>query len=162
MIGENIRQARLARQWSLSDVAKKAKISIATLSRIENDKQTLELRLFVQLADILECPPDQLLSQANEDGEDASQVDPLAKKIATFKANERARLWRALAAAQRARLQRAKSRRLQLSQLAQHIEELVAQVDFLREELESVRTAIRPADTILAVGHGHGSKHRRR
>jgi transcriptional regulator with XRE-family HTH domain len=142
MIGENIRQARLARQWSLSDVAKKAKISVATLSRIENDKQTLELRLFLNLARILERSPDELLEEENA-GDRSSGLDPLVKKIATFEANERARLWRELAAAQRARLQRAKSRRLQLSQLAQHIEELVAQVDFLREELESVRKRLR-------------------
>ena len=135
MIGENIRQARLAQQWSLADVAKKAKISNATLSRIENEKQALELGLFLTLARILERTPDDLLG---EDGgkDNEAGLDPLVKKIAAFETTERVQLWRELAIAKRT--QRAKPRS-HVAHLAQQVEELLAQIDFFREELESVR-----------------------
>ncbi len=137
MIGEKIRQARTAQQRSLADVAKRAKISIATLSRIETDKQTLDLGLFLTLAKVLDRPPNELLGDATEE----SGVDPLVRKIATFEAKERTHLWRGLAIAQRA--QSVKSRRLQINQLSQQVEELLAQIDFMREELENVRKRLR-------------------
>ena len=79
MIGENIRQARLAQDWSLADVAKKAKISVATLSRIETDKQTLELGLFLTLARILDRTPQDLLG--SDGAPEGNRVDPLVKKV---------------------------------------------------------------------------------
>ena len=139
MIGENIRAARLAQQRSLADVAKKAKISIATLSRIENDKQTLELGLFLTLAKVLDRTPADLLGS---DGNDNSNgVDPMVQRIAAFETAERMQFWKDLAVAQRN--QRVKTRRLQLGQLSQEVEELLAQIDFMREELESVRKRLR-------------------
>jgi len=63
MIGERIREARNAREWSLTDVATKAHISVATLSRIERDKQTLDLGLFLTLMRILELDPGALLTE---------------------------------------------------------------------------------------------------
>jgi transcriptional regulator with XRE-family HTH domain len=137
MIGEKIRHVRTAQQRSLADVAKKAKISIATLSRIETDKQTLDLGLFLTLAKVLDCPPNELLGDATED----NGVDPLVRKIATFEAKERTHLWRELAIAQRS--QAVRSRRLQVNQLSQQVEELLAQIDFMREELENVRKRLR-------------------
>ena len=139
MIGENIRSARLAQDRSLADVAKKAKISVATLSRIENEKQTLELGLFLTLARVLDRTPQDLLG--NDEAENGNGLDPLVRKIAGFEFAERTQLWRELASAQRT--QRAKSRRLQVNHLAQHVEELLAQIDFMREELESVRKRLR-------------------
>ena len=138
MIGENIRQARQAQQRSLADVAKRAKISIATLSRIENEKQTLELGLFLTLAKVLDRAPNDLLG---EDGGNEAGLDPLVKKIATFEATERTQLWRELASARRN--VRIKNRRLQVKQLGQQVEELLAQIDFMREELENVRKRLR-------------------
>jgi transcriptional regulator with XRE-family HTH domain len=138
MIGENLRSARLAQQRSLADVAKKAKISIATLSRIENEKQTLELGLFLTLAKVLDrAPNDRLGTAAGED----SGVDPMVKKIAAFESGERMQFWRELASAQRN--QRIRTRRVQLGQLSQQVEELLAQIDFMREELENVRKRLR-------------------
>jgi transcriptional regulator with XRE-family HTH domain len=139
MIGENIRQARLAQDRSLADVAKKAKISVATLSRIETDKQTLELGLFLTLARILERTPIDLIgSEAEAEG---NGVDPMVRKIARFETTERTQLWRELAVAQRSR--HAKTRRVQVNQLAQQVEELLAQIDFMREELDNVRKRLR-------------------
>ena len=138
MIGENIRHARLTQQRSLADVAKKAKISIATLSRIENEKQTLELGLFLTLAQVLDRPPTDLLGIG--DGEE-SGIDPIVKKLTAFEAAERVQFWRELAAAQRN--QRLRTRRVQLDQLSQHVEELLAQIDLMREELENIRRRLR-------------------
>ena len=138
MIGENIRQARLAQQLSLADVAKRAKISIATLSRIENEKQTLELGLFLTLARILERSPHELLGDLEEGS--GTSIDPLVKKVVAFEASERAKFWRELATARR--LQRAKSR-LRIHQLAHYFEDLLAQVELLREELDNVRKRLR-------------------
>ena len=138
MVGENIRSARLSQQRSLADVAKKAKISIATLSRIENEKQTLELGLFLTLAKVLDRTPTELLGAAADEG---NGVDPMVKRIAAFETGERMQFWKDLAVAQRN--QRVKTRRVQLGQLSQEVEELLAQIDFMREELESVRKRLR-------------------
>ena len=138
MIGENIRQARLAQQRSLADVAKKAKVSIATLSRIENEKQTLELGLFLTLAKVLDRTPYELLGDEEPDGKG---VDPLVRKIAAFEAGARTKLWRDLADARR--LARVNRRRTPPHLLAQQVEELLAQIDFMRGELENVRKKLR-------------------
>ena len=132
MIGNKLREARHDRSLSLTTVATKAKISAATLSRIENDKQGVELGLFVSLARILNTPPHEFLVEE----QDLAGVDPLAVKIAALRTTDRATLWRDLAAERRT--QRA-TRRLRLRNLSDQLEELVAQIDFLREEIENVR-----------------------
>jgi transcriptional regulator with XRE-family HTH domain len=138
MIGENIRQARLAQQRSLADVAKKAKISIATLSRIENEKQTLELGLFLTLAKVLDRAPNDLLG---EDGNGSDGGLDLVKKIAAIESSERTQLWRDLATERRNT--RVRGRRIQVKQLSQQVDELLAQIDFMREELDNVRRRLR-------------------
>src|SRR6266550_1806691 len=95
VVGNRLRQARTARQLSLNDVAGRAKISVATLSRIERDKQGIDLGLFLTLSRILKAPPHDLLT-ADGDGRDS--VDPLVHRIASLDAAERARLWRELTA----------------------------------------------------------------
>src|SRR2546425_8446417 len=95
VVGNRLRQARTARQLSLNDVAGRAKISVATLSRIERDKQGIDLGLFLTLSRILKAPPHDLLT-ADGDGRDS--VDPLVQRIASLDVAERARLWRELAA----------------------------------------------------------------
>jgi transcriptional regulator with XRE-family HTH domain len=139
VIGEKIRQTRISQKRSLADVARKAKISVATLSRIENDKQTLDLGMFLTLARVLGTTPGDLLGE-NRNAPDNGSLDPLVKKIAAFDAKERTRLWRELAAAHR---QKAKTQRAETRQLGQQVEELVAQIEFMRDELESVRQRLR-------------------
>ena len=138
MIGEKIREARLAQDRSLADVAAKAKVSVATLSRIENDKQAVDLALFLTIARILNTTPTELLG---ENGSGHEKADPLARRIAALGSKERLDLWRDLAAERRA--QRGKRRGSELHQVAQQVEELVAQVDFLREELETIRKRVK-------------------
>ena len=132
MIGERIREARLAQDRSLADVAAKAQISVATLSRIETDKQSLDLGLFLSIAQVLQVSAQQLLGdQGNGHG------DPLARRIAALGSRERLELWKDLA--EERRTQRGKRRGAEARQVGQQVEELLAQVDFLREELESMR-----------------------
>lgn len=137
MIGERLRQLRQAQGRSLADVAGKAKVSVATLSRIENDKQSLELNLLVTLAKILQVPPAEFLNGINGEEEVG---EPLARRIATLETKKRAELWRDLAAERR--VQRARVRP-SARDVAQQVEEVLAQVEFLREELETVRKRMR-------------------
>jgi transcriptional regulator with XRE-family HTH domain len=138
MIGERIREARQAQSRSLADVAGKAKISVATLSRIENDKQSLELNLFLQLAKVLNVSANHLLGPGGEEEDDG--VDPLTRRIAALGTRERSDLWRGLATERRGQRVR---KRGDMRELAQHVEELVAQLDLLREELETVRKHVK-------------------
>jgi transcriptional regulator with XRE-family HTH domain len=136
MIGEKIRGLRHSQGRSLADVAGKAKVSVATLSRVENDKQSVDLGLFLILAKVLEVSPHELLDEEN--GE--SRVDPMARRIAGLGSMDRTGFWRDLATERRA----ARNRRGAATRdVAQQVEELLAQVDFLREELESVRKRVK-------------------
>jgi transcriptional regulator with XRE-family HTH domain len=141
MLGERIREARLAQNRSLADVAGKANISVATLSRIETDKQSVEVGLFINLARVLDIPPTELLGDDHGRNGNGNGLDPLVRRIAALGSRERLELWRELAAERRAN--RARARAPQARQTAQHVEELLAQLDFLREELETVRKHIR-------------------
>ena len=133
MIGDRIRQARLAQDRSLADVAEKAKISVATLSRIETDKQSLDLGLFLSIAKVLQVSTQELLRDTDE----PQTGDPLVRRIVSLGNRERLELWRDLAAERRT--QRTSKRGAEMRQVGQQVEELLAQVDFLREELESIR-----------------------
>lgn len=142
MIGERIREARLAQSRSLADVAGKAKISVATLSRIENDKQSVEMGMFLLIAKVLNTPATELLDGAIVDGGNGEgKLEPLVRRISSLPQRERLDLWRELAAERKA--QRNRGRGSDAQQISQHVEELLAQVDFLREELEGVRKRIK-------------------
>jgi transcriptional regulator with XRE-family HTH domain len=138
MIGEKIREIRLSQDRSLADVAAKAKVSVATLSRVENDKQAIDLELFLTLARILNTSPTELLG---EHGRSDEKGDPLARRIAALGGRERLDLWRDLATERRA--QRGKRRGSEAHQVAEQVEELVAQLDFLRDELDTLRKRIK-------------------
>jgi transcriptional regulator with XRE-family HTH domain len=136
MIGERLREARETRGLSLTDVAGKAHVSAATLSRIENSKQGLDFGLFLALAKALAVAPADLVGA--DDADEAS--DPLVAKIAQLPTSDRARLWRELADAKRTSRQNRQARNGDT--VSQQMEELFAQFDFIREELEAVRTNI--------------------
>jgi transcriptional regulator with XRE-family HTH domain len=136
MIGERLREARETRGLSLTDVATKAHISAATLSRIENSKQGLDFGLFLVLAKVLAVQPADLVGSEDADGH-----DPLPAKIAQLSTADRARFWRELADARRNSRQKRHARNTET--LAQQIEEFFAQFEFIREELEAVRSSLR-------------------
>ena len=126
MIGERIRQTRQARRLSLNDVSERAKISVATLSRIERDKQGLELGLFLLLCRVLQTSPQELLGEDDRN----SNVDPLAVRIGSLNHAERLQLWQELAANRRG--DRRRATHAQMHRLSDEVEELLAQMDLLR------------------------------
>jgi transcriptional regulator with XRE-family HTH domain len=135
MVGVRIREVRLAQERSLAEVAALADISIATLSRIENDKQSLDLGLFLSLAQVLQVPAQQLLGDHGQNG------DHLARRIARLGSRERLELWKDLA--EERRTNRTRKRGAEMRRVGQQVEELLAQIDFLREELESIRKGMK-------------------
>lgn len=136
MIGEKIREVRQSQGRSLAEVAAKAKISVATLSRIETDKQSVDVELLLVLARVLGTEAADILGN----GSNHNGGDPLAQRIAGLDPRKRAELWRELA--NERRVQRARNRGA-TRQLTAQVEELLAQIDFLREELEAVRAKIK-------------------
>lgn len=134
MLGSRLREARLSRHLSLNEVASRAKISVATLSRIERDKQGIDVGMFLSLSKILNVPPHDLLGK---DGDGAT--DPLAAKIARLDVKERTRLWKELAGGVQAK----RTERTKIRQLSYEVEELLAQLDFLRDEIYSMQKRLR-------------------
>ena len=134
MQGNRIRQARVARRLSLSDVADRAEISVATLSRIERDKQGMDLGMFLSLCKILNVSPNEVL------GKDSENIsDPLAAKIARLDIKERTRLWKDLSAGVQAK----RIERSRLHTLSNEVDELLAQLDFLREQIEAMQKRVK-------------------
>jgi transcriptional regulator with XRE-family HTH domain len=116
-------------------LAERAEISAATLSRIERDKQNLDLGLFLTLTRILKLTPHEVLGDvANEEG-----VDPLVRAISGMQTGERAQLWRSLAAERKTH----RSRKNDGKAVVNEVDELLAQVDFIRGEIESVQKRLR-------------------
>jgi transcriptional regulator with XRE-family HTH domain len=136
MIGERIRQARLARRLSLSDVAKRIDVSVSTLSRVERDKQGLDLGMFLSLCRVLHTSPHELLGE-----EAGDHVDPLAIRIAALGHGERMQLWHDLAASRREERRVTVHKRIR--KLSDEVEELIAQLEFVHTEMESVRARVR-------------------
>ncbi len=135
VVGNRIRQVRTTRNLSLNEVATRARISVATLSRIERDKQGLELGLFLTLCRILHSAPEDLL-----DGEAGENVDPLAVRIGALQHAERVQLWRELADSRRGN--RRHTMRNQMWKLSEEVEELLAQLEFVRAEMEAVHSGV--------------------
>lgn len=83
--------------YSLAQVAEQAHVSVATLSRVERDQQSIDVGLFLSLAKILRTTPHDLLG----DDPNQSGLEPLVSKIAALVPAERINLWRGLADARR-------------------------------------------------------------
>ena len=149
MIGERLREARETRGLSLTDVAGKAHISAATLSRIENNKQGLDFALFLVLAKVLAVSASDLVVDDND-----AAHDPLVTKIAQLATTDRVRLWQDLAEARRN--SRSKKHARNIDTASQQVEELHAQFEYMREELEAVRNSIRKRGRIprLTISSG--------
>lgn len=139
MIGERLRQARQARNLSLQDVATEAEISVATLSRIETSKQSLEMNLFISIAKILgENPAD--FFDIEEPG--SKDSDSIVEAIGRLTSKDRTRVWDRLAKAPRIK-DKGRDRRSQSRVLGQEIEEVLAQLDYLRNEVDGMRKRTR-------------------
>ena len=134
MIGARLREARLTRRFSLNAVAEKADISVATLSRIERDQQRIDVDLLLALMRILKLEAREVFQ---EEPREESGVEPMAAQISALPAAERTKLWRSLATARKA------NQRESLRTVAQRMDEFLAQIDFLRTEIEAVKKKLR-------------------
>lgn len=137
MVGQKLRDVRNARGLSMREVSKRAHISLASLSRIETNQQGLEIGLFLHLAKILDVDPSDLLP---EEGEAANGHEPIVRRIGTLNGRDRLAMWRKLTLETRTARKR---RRAATTQLAEEVEELLAHVEFLHAEIESVRSRLR-------------------
>lgn len=116
-VGDNLRRVRSDLGLSLAQVSARAGISVATLSRIETEKQKLDVDLLTRLAGILEIPRAEILG-------DSADNDPSAvtRKLARMPAKERARVF--FDASRRG---------------AASIEDLLSVIDVLRDELSRLQ-----------------------
>ncbi len=87
----------------------------------------------MSLARILGRDPRDLLVGEEEEG---SQVEPVVRKLAGLASTQRKALWNRLADSVR---ENRKARKSEMRSLANEVEELLAQLDYLRAEIESVR-----------------------
>jgi len=133
MVGQRLRLARQAQRLSLQRVADQASISVATLSRIETNKQTLDVNLFLQLAKILHQDPADILRAVNAE---TSELEPLVQRMSGLNHADRMALWHRLAIAANERQQGRTAAKVR--QVAMEVEELLAQIDFLRAEIAAV------------------------
>jgi transcriptional regulator with XRE-family HTH domain len=118
---------------SLNDVATQSAISTATLSRIETGKQNIDVGLMIVIAGVLHLSPHDLLD--SEGDGDANVADT----VATLKPIDRARFWRDLTGSRKRIVANTK----RVSDLSMEVEELLAQIDFLRGEVERIRLSLR-------------------
>lgn len=125
-IGANLRRARVERELSLARVASEAGVSVATLSRVETEKQSVDVALLVTLARILGLSAAELLGEPATD-------DPTAL----------ARGMARLSTADRTKVFLDASRYRDGKQLGAILDDLVTTIDLMREELLRVQQSVR-------------------
>ena len=130
-IGERLRAAPTARELSLGEVAGQLGVSAATLSRIENSKQSLDLPVFLELAHILGVSPAAMLAN----GDEARTEDELISELATLSSGERARIF---AAAN----ERSRGRKVAMASLPMRVDSLLQSLDAVQNELQDVRAVL--------------------
>ena len=75
IIGQRIKQARLAKNLTQEDLAEKIDISVAFLSRVERGNAHLNLRRLTQIAEVLKVSPGYLLTGSNTTSKDYLKED---------------------------------------------------------------------------------------
>ena len=143
-VGARIRSARQQRRLSLSEVAGRMGLSVATLSRIETSKQSLDVDLLVALSRVLGVPASRLLGDTDGDHD----LEVLADRLAALSAGDRARL-----------LQAAMGRRD--SDLAAVIGDLLSTLDVMRDALEKAAREPRKRAGRRRVATAGDGDHRR-
>lgn len=126
-VGERLRRIRMERRLSLAHLADRVGVSVATLSRVETSKQNIDVSMLVTLASVLDVSPGEILGERN-DGDDA---DGLKRRLARLPRAERTRLF--LEA----------SRVRQMQELSSMVDDLIATLDVLREELAQLQKNVR-------------------
>lgn len=129
-IGDRLREARRNRRLSLQQVAERTGISAATLSRIETGKQSLDVKLFLHLSEILETPAANFLEPA----QDSDGMGDLRRTLMQLPRDLRSELWASLAEDASGDLGR------QGEPITNRLAELLAQIDLVRAQIEAMRT----------------------
>ena len=111
----------------MSDVAAEAGISVATLSRIETDKQDMDVTLMLTLSRILQVTAAHLLG----DGEGHITAEVLARELALLSSGDRSKVMR-VALEQR----RGNTRR---ESIETRLDSLLAALDLVEEELRALQ-----------------------
>jgi transcriptional regulator with XRE-family HTH domain len=130
-VGVSLRSARKARGLSLNEVASATGISTATLSRIETDKQNVDVALFVSISAVLRVSPADILGNGDGHGSEES----LAGALAALSTDQRARV---IAAAFQQRAPRRST-----EDLHARIDVLLATIDIVRAEVAELQTQVR-------------------
>lgn len=125
-IGERLRRLRAERQLSLANVAEKAGVSVATLSRVETNKQNMDVSMLVTLSGILGVAPSEVLGDPSTDDDRAALTRRLSR----------------LSRADRTKLFVDSSRRRERA-LSVVVEDLLATLDILRDELVEAQKSVR-------------------
>lgn len=125
-VGANLRRLRIERKLSLASVAEDARISVSTLSRVETNKQSMDVELLVTLARILGATPAEVLGEPNGEG-----LRAILRRLAELSPAESAQVFIDA------------SRRSEPKDAATAIDELLAAIDILREDLEDLRRSLR-------------------
>lgn len=127
-IGETLRKIRRDHRLSLRHVAEKAGISVATLSRVETSKQSVDVMLLLALAKVLGVSANDILCG---DGDGQGEIDraELARHIEKLQAPERAKLLLHIA--------RGDSKPLHAT-----MDDLLIAIDLIRDELLHVQRSI--------------------
>lgn len=138
-VGERLRIARQRKTKSLKEIADAAGISAATLSRIETSKQALDLSLFLNLSQILEANPRDLLGEPEEgDGR-----DKLSQEFSDLDHADKLRFWAAMSEGARLRAKIAKRPTAEVKRIAVQVEELLACIDYIQSELEVIQKRLK-------------------
>jgi len=127
-LGPTLRRLRQERQLSLMQMAGKAGVSVATLSRVETNKQSVDVELVTTLARILGVAPSALLGGSGEDGDG---IGSLARRLASLRPEERTKVFVE------------SSRRRDTRQLASVLDDLLSTLDILRDELMQVHRVVK-------------------
>lgn len=125
-IGGRLRGIRAERQLPLAIVAAKAGVSVATLSRVETNKQNIDVAMLMTLAGILGVAPSEILGDHSTDDDRAS----LTRRLARLSRAERMKLF----------LEASRRRERALGAV---VDDLLATLDLLRDELLEVQKSVR-------------------
>jgi transcriptional regulator with XRE-family HTH domain len=125
-IGERLRRLRAERHLSLAKVAEKAGVSVATLSRVETNKQNMDVSMLITLAGILGVPASEILDDSTSDDDRAA----LTRRLARLSRADRTKLF-------------VDSSRRREKALSSVVDDLLATLDILRDELIEVQQTAR-------------------
>ena len=87
-LGSRIRALRKERRLSLEQLAVKAKVALATLSRMENDKGSGTFRTHQRIADALNLPIPELYRYLQDPEQEATLIEPGSEEAETFTYDE--------------------------------------------------------------------------